>query len=124
MKRALTLTLALLMLFASVFVIASCKKDDGEEVSFTLVVVHLDGTEKSFDITTERAYLADALVDEGIVSGEDSQYGLYITTVDGEYHKFEDDGKYWALYVGDEMASTGASSLEISEGATYKLKAE
>lgn len=124
MKRALTLTLALLMLFASVFVIASCKKDDGEEVSFTLVVVHLDGTEKSFDITTERAYLADALVDEKIVSGEDSQYGLYITTVDGEYHKFEDDGKYWALYVGDEMASTGASSLEISEGATYKLKAE
>ena len=124
MKRVVTLALALLMLTLSVFVIASCKKDDGEEVSFTLVVVHLDGTEKSFDITTERAYLAEALVDEGIASGEDSQYGLYITTVDGEYHKFEEDGKYWALYVGDEMASVGASSLELSEGATYKLKAE
>ena len=123
MKRVLSLTLALLMLFAS-FALVSCREEDGDEKSFTFIAVHADGTSKSFEITTTKNYLADALVEEGIISGEDSQYGLYVTTVNGEYHKWEDDGTYWALYEGDAMAATGASSLEIKDGATYSFKAE
>lgn len=123
MKRILSLTLALLMLFAMVFIV-SCKEENGDEKTFTFVAVNADGTSKSFEVTTTKNYLADALVEEGIISGEDSQYGLYVTTVNGEYHKWEDDGKFWALYEGDTMASTGASSLEIKDGATYSFKAE
>ena len=50
----------------------------------TLKVVHGDGTEKEFPITTTAATLGDALVAEGLVEGEESSYGLFITTVDGE----------------------------------------
>ena len=123
MKRILSLTLVLLMLLASVFVV-SCKKEDGEEKTFTFTVVHADGTTKDFEITTTRAYLSDALTDEKLISGEDSQYGLYVTTVNGEYHKWEDDGKYWALYVNGEYAGAGVESTEIEDGASYSFKAE
>lgn len=124
MKRILSLTLALIMLFSTIFIVSCKKEEDGEEKSFTFTVVFLDGTSKSYDITTTKNYLADALVEENLISGEDSQYGLYVTTVDGEYHKWEDDGKFWALYEGDTSAPTGASSLEIKDGATYSFKAE
>lgn len=124
MKKFLSLTLALLMLVSFVFIVSCKKEEDGEEKTFTFTVVHADGASKDFEITTTKNYLADALVEEGIISGEDSQYGLYVTTVDGEYHKWEDDGKYWALYIGDTSSPTGASSVEIEDGASYSFKAE
>lgn len=123
MKRILSLTLALLMLLAS-FMLVSCKEEDGEEKAFTFICVHADGSEKSYEITTEKEMLGDALIEEGIIAGENGAYGLYVTTVDGEYHKWEDDGKYWALYIGDAYASTGVDTTKITDGATYTFKAE
>ncbi|MBQ7411888.1 MAG: DUF4430 domain-containing protein [Clostridia bacterium] len=124
MKKILSFTLALLMLVSFVFIVSCKKEEDGDEKTFTFTVVYADGASKDFEITTTKNYLADALVEEGIISGEDSQYGLYVTTVDGEYHKWEDDGKYWALYIGDTSSPTGASSVEIEDGASYSFKAE
>lgn len=125
MKRLLSITLVILMLLASMLMAVSCKKeDDGVERTFTFTAVHADGTSKDFTITSKRTTLADALVDEGLISGENSQYGLYVTTVNGEYHKFEEDGKYWALYINGEYAMTGVDSTNIEDGATYSFKAE
>lgn len=125
MKRILSLTLALLMLFAMVFV-ASCKQDEAQEgeKTFNVVVVSQDDTEKEFTITTEETIVATALISEGLVEGEDGPYGLYITRVNGEYHKWEDDGKYWAFYIDGEYATTGAEKTYIKDGATYTLKVE
>ena len=54
--------------------------EDAETKDITLKVVHGDGTEKEFPITTTAATLGDALVAEGLVEGEESSYGLFITT--------------------------------------------
>ena len=124
MKRILSLTLVLLMLLASLTLL-SCGGNEGEtEKSFALTVVHLDGTEKTFNLTSSEKHLGDALISEGIVEGENGQYGLYITTVDSEYHKYEVDGKYWAFYIDGEYAMTGVDMTEIVDGASYTLKAE
>ena len=122
MKRILSLTLVVLMLLASLTLL-SCG-DDETEKSFTLTVVHLNGEEKTFNLTSSEKHLGDALISEGIVEGENGQYGLYITTVDSEYHKYEDDGKYWAFYIDGEYAMTGVDMTEITDGALYTLKAE
>ncbi len=124
MKRILSLTLALLMLFASIFMLASCREEDGDERSFTFVVVHADGSEKSYEITTTRAYLGDALIDEGLIEGENGPYGIYVKTVDGETLDYDKDGKYWSLYIGDDYAPTGADKTKITNGAVYSFKAE
>lgn len=89
---------------------------------YTVTVVHKDGSEKVFEYRTDEEYLAGALMEEGLVSGEESQYGLTIIAVDGETAVWETDSAYWAIWVGEEMAITGASEIPVYDGGTYRLE--
>ena len=121
MKRFLSLALLLVVLFASISLFA-CGNDVQEgEHSFTFVAVHGDGTEKTFEITTDKTNVGDALLEENLIAGDDGDYGLYVKTVDGEYAEYTETGAYWSFYIADEMAMTGVSSTEIEDGATYKM---
>ena len=129
MKKILSLLLALMMLLASVCMLASCNDTEDEsskvtQKSITLSVIHQDGTTKEITITTSEKYLGKALLDEGIIQGEDGPYGIYIKTVDGETLDYDTHGKYWAFYINDEYAPTGADKTEIVNGAKYTFKAE
>lgn len=94
------------------------------EVKFTFVVVDVDGNETSFEVTTDKTIVGDALLQEGLIEGEESQYGLYVKTVNGITLDFDTDGKYWAFYVNGEYGMVGVDATEIVEGATYSFKAE
>lgn len=94
------------------------------EVKFTFVVVDVDGKETSFNISTDKTTVGDALLEEGLIAGEDSQYGLYVKTVNGITLDFDTDGKYWAFYVDGAYVSAGVDTTEIEPGATYSFKAE
>lgn len=124
MKRILSLTLAILMLFASAFMLFSCDEEDNSEKSFTFVAVHADGSSTTYVIKTTKSTLGDALIDEGLIEGENGAYGLYVKAVDGETLDYDKDGKYWALYIGDDYAPTGVDTTKIIDGATYSFKAE
>jgi len=89
---------------------------------YTVTVVHKDGSEKVFEYRTDEEYLAGALLEEGLVSGEDSQYGLTIITVDGEAAVWETDNAYWAIWIGEEMATTGISEIPVYDGSSFKLE--
>ncbi len=86
---------------------------------FTLIVVHSDGSEKTFEIGTNRKYLGQALVDEGLVVESDSP-GLY-NTVDGETVDWNKNQSYWGFFVGEDYAMEGMNTTVIQAGATYKL---
>lgn len=120
--------LLLLMLSAAIALsTTACKGDDSlgkGEKTITVEVTGEDGTQKNFTVNTDKENVGDALVEVGLISGEDSTYGWFITTVDGEYHKWEDDGKYWAFYIDGEYAMTGVSSTEVKDGSAYAFKAE
>ena len=90
--------------------------------AYTVTVVHKDGSVKEFSYRTDAEHLDDALLEAGLVSGEQSQYGLTIITVDGEDAVWETDSAYWALWVGEEMAITGASEIVVYDGSTFKLE--
>ncbi|MBE6984026.1 MAG: DUF4430 domain-containing protein [Ruminococcaceae bacterium] len=92
--------------------------------AFTLCVIGTDGKEQQFEIRTDETTVGDALTKVGMIEGEQSDYGLYIKTVNGETLDYDTDGKYWAFYIGEEYAMTGVDSTEIVEGQTYTLKAE
>ncbi len=91
-------------------------------VSFCLTVTDLDGTQKEFVVKTDRKNVADALVEVGLVSGEDSEYGLYIKVVNGITADYNVDGSYWSLLVNGEMSMVGASSVSVAEGLRVELK--
>lgn len=91
-------------------------------VSFCLTVTDLDGTQKEFVVKTDRKNVADALVEVGLVSGENSEYGLYIKVVNGITADYNVDGSYWSLLVNGEMSMVGASSVSVAEGLRVELK--
>lgn len=87
----------------------------------TVTVVHKDGTEKEFEYHTDAEYLGTVLVEEGLAEGEDTQYGLMINTVDGETADWSVDQSYWALYIGEDYATTGADGIVVEDGGEYGL---
>lgn len=85
-----------------------------------ITVVHGDGTEKTFDIATDAETLDVALVENGIVEDNQSEWGLYILTADGETAD-ESAQQWWCITKGGEMLNTGASDTVIQDGEAYEL---
>ena len=56
-----------------------------------------------------------------LISGEESQYGLYIKSVNGIVADYDVDASYWAFYVDGEYAMSGVDTTEIAEGKVYQL---
>ena len=92
--------------------------------AFTMEVVQLDGSSITFTVNTDKTTVGEALLELDVVAGDDSEYGLYIKTVNGVTLDFNADGAYWAFYINGEYASTGVDSTDIVAGTTYALKAE
>lgn len=88
--------------------------------AITVVVVHKDGTEKTFQYRTDAEYLAEVLLAEELVTGTEGEYGLTIESVDGETADWN-DGVFWAIYIGEKSADTGASGIVVTDGGVYKL---
>lgn len=93
-------------------------------VTFQLTVTDAEGKESLFQIHTDKQTVGEALVELGMVEGEDGEYGLYIKTVNGVTVDYDTDGKYWAFYVNGEYATKSVDQTEVAEGASYALKVE
>lgn len=87
----------------------------------TITVVHKDGTSKDFVYNTDEEYLGPVLLAEGLVAGEEGPYGLVISAVDGETADWNVDQGYWALFIGEEYATTGADTTPVYDGSVFKL---
>ena len=94
------------------------------EQSFTFEVVDKDGNVTTFDITTDKATVGEALLEEGLIKGEDGQYGLYVTEVNGIVADYNVDQTYWAFYVDGGYAASGVDMTDVVDGATYSFKVE
>lgn len=86
----------------------------------TVEVVHGDGSSRSFELTTEEAYLGPAMVSGGVVEDNQGPYGLYILTADGET---ADEGaqEWWKVTKSGEMLNTAADATPIADGERYEL---
>ena len=86
----------------------------------TVEVIHGDGTENAFVIQTDAETLRAALDQENLIDGTESEYGIYILTVDGETAD-EDAQQWWSITQDGEMTMYGADDLMIADGDRYEL---
>jgi fermentation-respiration switch protein FrsA (DUF1100 family) len=96
---------------------------EGETIyakTITVEVVHGDGSSKTFTYHTNEGYLGAILAAEGLIQGNDGPYGLEVHTVDGEKADWSVNQSYWALYVGEDYATTGADSTPVNDGDHFK----
>lgn len=120
MLLALISLTAVVVVMAGVF-LANRPETSAGSKTVTVTVVHGDGSEKVFEFTTDEEYLGPVLLAEGLVEGENGPYGLVIGAVDGEGASWEENQSYWALFVGEEYATTGADTTPVHDGDVFKL---
>ena len=126
MKKQTKLIIAVAVIVAVVIVMAgiyfATRPDTAQGAkTITVEVVHGDGSSKDFTYHTDSEYLGEVLLAEGLVAGDQGEFGLYILTVDGEDAIFEESGAYWALYQNGEMTTTGADTTPIQDGDSFQL---
>ncbi len=83
--------------------------------------VSADGKKVEFVINTDKETLADALVEVGLVEGEDGPYGLYVKKVNGITADYDKDQSWWGLNVNGESSMTGASEVKVKAGDKYEF---
>jgi len=74
-----------------------------------------------FTVKTDKSTVGEALLEHGLIEGENGDYGLYIKKVNGILADYDVDQSYWAFYIGGEYAMTGVELTEITEGVSYQL---
>ena len=132
MKR----TIAILLVFVLSAALVSCNKDEKnvwESATYTedqtfgegakTVVVEVKAQDKSvtFTIQTDEETVGAALMEHGLIAGDEGPYGLYVKSVNGMSADYDVDQRYWAFYVNGEISMTGVDVTPITEGATYQM---
>lgn len=94
---------------------------DSFDKSVTVTVIHGDGSEKKFVIGTNEEYLRGALEQEKLVRGDDGEFGLFITSVDGEEADSGEE-QWWCVCDGNgEIILFAVDSIVIHDGDTFQL---
>ena len=75
----------------------------------------------TFTVKTDEAILGTALLEHGIIAGEESVYGLYIKTVNGITADYDVDQSYWGFCKDGEYMMSGVDTTEFADGEHYEL---
>ena len=86
--------------------------------TITVEVVHADESSREFTYQTSEEFLGPVLIEEGLAQGEESTYGLFITTVDGET---AEGNQWWCITQDGQMVETGADTTPIADGDHFEL---
>lgn len=140
MKKLISLLLCVMLVFSLAAMASGCANKAAAEpgqvimkdgatlgkgaTSFTFTVVDGDGKSVSNTIKTDKTTVGDALVELNLIAGEDSDWGLYVKTINGITADYDTDGTYWAFYIDGEYAMTGVDATDIVAGSTYTMQVE
>lgn len=96
------------------------EKGEGK-TAFNFEVTDLDGKTTKFLVKTDKTIVGEALLEVGLITGEEGPYGLMVSAVNGDTADYNKDKAYWAFYVGGEYATKGVDQTEIDPTATYSF---
>ncbi len=135
-QRSLSFVLCMVLIVAMALSMTACggsandtnTPDAGQTqtvtANITVQVVDMSGNEETFTYTTDQATVGEALLEVGLIAGDEGQYGLMVTEVNGITADYNVDQTYWAFYIDGAYASTGVDSTPVVDGATYTFKVE
>ena len=144
MKSKCSFFAVIAVILIAVFVFCSCNKTTSDETLTTTAYVEMssmteigqgentfifrvydaEGHITPFIINTDKTIVGEALQENGLIEGDEGDFGLYVKRVNGIFAEYETTGNYWAFYVGDTYAAKGIDMTEIVNGETYSLRIE
>ena len=121
-KKVLIIAAAVLLVIAAVLLIVDRNRQPqtAQGAKTISVTVIMDGeTTRELTIRTDAEFLRGALEQENLIEGTESEYGLYVTTVDGV--AANDAKRQWWCFTKDgEMLNTGVDDTMIADGEHYE----
>lgn len=135
MKKTMKATISMILAMIFIVSLVACggQKDLWEDATYqedttlgsgsktVIVEVKVDEHLVTFTVKTDKDTVGAALLEHKLIAGEESQYGLFVKTVNGMTLDPKDQNSYWGFYVNGEYAMSGVDSTEIDEGVTYQL---
>lgn len=116
------LLLVFAVLIAATVLCTACTQAEPQVGVKTITVqIIVDGQDTvAKSITTDAEYLRGALEEEDLIAGEESQYGLFVKTVNGIT---ADDAKqqWWCFTKGGADLFTGVDTTPIADGDTFEI---
>ena len=124
-KKIITVIIAMVVLaaliagFVIIYNIYSEKPVEGEK-NIVVQVILTDGSQTTFNIKTTAEFLRGALDQENLVEGDEGEFGLLVTKVNGltadsskqEWWNFTKDGEY---------LNTGVETTPINDGDQFEI---
>ena len=114
---ALVVLLVLAVAAAALYTILKPAPSAGSK-TITVHVDHLEGEDTDFTISTDAEYLRQALEQEDLIVGSESQYGLWVETVDGETAD-ESAQEWWGYTVNGQLSEYGVDTQPVQDGDAY-----
>lgn len=88
--------------------------------TITISIDHKVGEDKTLTIKTDADYLRGALEQEGLVEGTDSEFGLWITAIDGEKAD-EAKQQWWGYTKSGAFVETGVDQTPVEDGESFEF---
>ena len=138
MKKNLQKMTGISMAFVMIFSLAACAQvgekqpeqpdgaiENGATIgtgakTFTVEVTDADGKVTSFTVKSDEKTVGAALLALNVIAGDESQYGLYVKTVNG-ITADEANQEWWCLTKGGEAVMTGVDTTPVEDGAAYEF---
>ena len=138
MKKQIKITLALLLCLSSLFCLVACfdkvdatgvwenatyrsDKEFGKGSKTVEVEVIVEEQSVTFTVRTDKEMLGDALMEHGLIDGEQGAYGLYVKVVNGMTADYDVNQRYWSFSKSGEGLMTGVDMEAVEDGAHYEI---
>lgn len=120
-KRVLVLVAAVVVLAAVLagawFAFGPKGVKGGKTITFTVIAEGQDN--KVHTLTTDAEFLRAPLEEAKLIAGDESEYGLFVKTVDG-ITADDANQEWWCFTKGGEMLMTGVDSTPIADGEAFE----
>lgn len=112
----------LLVLVVGAALIWNANRPEAQEggKALEVTVVHGDESSKDFSFSTDAENLRTALEEQKLIEGTESEYGLFVTTVDGETAD-DTQQQWWCFSKDGEDLMTGVDDTMIADGEHYEI---
>lgn len=93
----------------------------GEGTLAVKIEVTADNRTITLTVKTDEANLEKILTENNLVEGDESEFGLFIKSVNGIRADYDLDHAYWAIQKDGAPTPTGANQITVADGETYAL---
>lgn len=116
---ALSVFLVLVAAFASGYYFLKPQGQEGAKTINVSIIID-EAIVKTIEINTEAAFLRQALEERELIEGEETLFGLMVTSVDG---RTADSGnqEWWKFTKDGEFLVTGVDDTPIESGDNFEI---